>query len=269
LVVKIFATARHFQMRLGDFDSLLRAPLRPLLSARKSPLLSLQVVHRDLGMARIHDLFAVRERSETGNADVYSDGLSRLRQWFWLGRLANNQSIPAVNTARDPKLFALPFNRAGEPDATCADAGNREFVAFDRARPNLLVLLRESVIPVFALEPGESRFLSIPNAPKEPLESFVNTFKRVLLDCPQMALYFGQGAGFSQVARLLGVTERCARDLVTRNSLGKGGVVDLAGVFKLAFVGLDKTFVSANLELESLDCDIFGISHRVQLGGLP
>src|SRR5215475_10222967 len=36
LVVKILTTARHFQMRFGDFDSLLRAPLRSFLFARKS-----------------------------------------------------------------------------------------------------------------------------------------------------------------------------------------------------------------------------------------
>jgi len=35
LVVKIFTAARYFQMRLGHFDPLLRATLRPLLSARK------------------------------------------------------------------------------------------------------------------------------------------------------------------------------------------------------------------------------------------
>jgi hypothetical protein len=39
LVMKIFATTRDFQMGFGDFDSLLRAPLRSFLSARKSPLL--------------------------------------------------------------------------------------------------------------------------------------------------------------------------------------------------------------------------------------
>jgi hypothetical protein len=38
LMVKILATAGHFQMRIGYFDPLLRAPLRSLLSARKSPL---------------------------------------------------------------------------------------------------------------------------------------------------------------------------------------------------------------------------------------
>ena len=201
LMVKIFATARHFQMRFGDFDSLLRAPLRPLLSARKSPLLSLQVVHRAIEMARIVDLFAVRECGETAYADIYANGLSGWRQGFRFGHLANKQRIPAINTARNPKLFALSFNRAGEPDATCADARNRKFVVFDRARPNLLVFLRESVIAVLALESGESRFLSILNSSKEALESFLHTFKRILLDCPQMALYFRQGANFSQMAR--------------------------------------------------------------------
>src|SRR5262249_42533796 len=119
LVVEILATARYFLMRLGHFYSLLGAPLRSFLSARKSPLLSLQVLQRALEMARILNLFAVRERGETANADIYSDGLSGRRQWLRFGRLANNQSIPAVNTACDPKLFALSFNRAGEPDATC------------------------------------------------------------------------------------------------------------------------------------------------------
>jgi hypothetical protein len=264
LVVEILATARHFQMRLGDFDPLLRAPLRSLLSARKSPLLSLQVVQRVPEVARILDLFSVRECGETANADVYSDVLSGRRHRLRFGRLANNQSIPAVNTARDPKLFALSFDRAGEPDSTGTDAGDRKFVAFDRARPNLLVFLRESVIPVFALESGKSRFLSILNTPKEALESFVNTFKSVLLDFPKMALYFGQRAGFSQVARLLIVIESCASDLITRDPLSKSGIIDLARMFKLTFARLDKAFAEAKFELEGLDCGIFGISHGVQ-----
>jgi hypothetical protein len=129
-------------------------------------LLSLQVLLRALEVARILDLFAVRECGETGNADIYSNRLSGRRQWLRLWRIANNQSIPAVYTSRDPKLFALSFNRAGEPDATGPDTGDRKFVAFDRARPNLLVFLRERVIPIFALEPREARLLSIPNASK-------------------------------------------------------------------------------------------------------
>jgi len=251
-------------MRFGDFDPLLRATLRSFLSARESPLLSLQVVQRAPEMARILDLFAVRERGETANADIHTDGPSSRRHWLGFGRLAYKQSIPAVDTASDPKLFALSFNRAGEPDATGSDAGDRKFVAFDRARPNILVFLRESVIAVFALVSGESWFLSIPNASEEGLESFLNTLKRILLDCPQMALYFGQRASFSQMARLLIVTERCARDLVTRNSLGKSGVVDLPRVFKLALARLYKAIVEAKLELECLDCGTFGISHGVQ-----
>jgi hypothetical protein len=215
-------------------------------------------------MARIVNLFAVRECGKIGNADIYANSLSGWWQGFRFGHLANKQRIPAVNTARDPKLFALSFNRAGESDATCADTGNCEFVAFDRARPNLLVLLRESVIPVLALESGKSRFLSILNASKEALESFLHTFKRILLDCPQMALYFGQRASFSQMARLLVVTEGCARDLVTGNPLGQSGVIDLARMFKLALTRFDKAFVDAKLKFVSLDCSIFGISHRVQ-----
>jgi len=191
LMMEILTTARDLQMRFGHFDSLLGAALRSLFLARKPPLLSLQIVQRILEMARIRDLFAVRECSETGNADIYSNGLSGWRYWLRFGRLANNQSIPAVNTARDPKQFALSFNRAGETDATSTDAGNRKFVAFDRTGPNFLVLLREGVISVFALESGESRFLSILDTSKEGLESFLQTFKRILLDCSQMALYFG------------------------------------------------------------------------------
>src|SRR5262249_19170841 len=262
-MLKILSTARYFQMRFDDFDPLFCAPLRSVLSARKSPLLSLQILHRALEMARILDLFTVRECGKTGNADIYSDSLPRLRQRLSFGYLANKQSIPAVNTACDPKLFALSFNRAGEPDATSTDTGNRKFVAFDRAGPNLLVFLREGVIAVFALESGESRFLSILNAPKEAFESFVNTFERILLDSPQMALYFGQRASFSQMAGLLDVTEGCARNLVTRNPFGKSGIVDLAGVFKLALAGLDKAFIDAKLKFEGLDGVIFGIGHCV------
>src|SRR5262245_13381394 len=62
LVVKILPAARHFQVRLGDFDSLSGAPLRSLFLARKPSLLSLQIIQRILEMARILDLFSVRER---------------------------------------------------------------------------------------------------------------------------------------------------------------------------------------------------------------
>src|SRR5262249_44886839 len=147
--------ARYFQMRFGDFDSLLRAPLRSLLSARKSPLPSLQVIRRALEVTQVFDFFAVAQCGETGNADINADSLSGWRQGLRFGRLTNKQSIPAVDAARDPKLFASSFNRAGEPDATCADAGNCELVALERARSDFLVLLRESVIPVFALESGK------------------------------------------------------------------------------------------------------------------
>src|SRR5262249_1440536 len=160
LVVKILATARDLQVRFGDFDSLLRASLRSLLFARKSPLLFLEIVQGGLEMAGVLYFFTVRERGETGDANIYSNSLSCPRQWLRLGRLANNQRIPAVNATCDPKLFALSFNRAGEPNATTADAGNCELVPFDRARSDFLVFLRESVIPVFALESWKSGFLS-------------------------------------------------------------------------------------------------------------
>jgi hypothetical protein len=81
-----------------------------------------------------------------------------------------------------------------------------------------------------------------------------------------MALYFWQSAGFSQMARLLDVTESSASNLVTRNPLGKGSVIDLAGVFKFALACINKLFVDAKSELESFDCDIFGIS---QLRAMP
>ncbi len=59
-MMKILPTARHFQMRSGHFDSLLRSSRRSLLSSRKSPLPLFQVLQRALEMARIIDLFAVR-----------------------------------------------------------------------------------------------------------------------------------------------------------------------------------------------------------------
>jgi hypothetical protein len=166
----------------------------------------------------------------------------------------------------DPKLFTLSFNRAGEPNATGADTGDRKFVAFDRARPNLLVFLREGVIPVFALESGESRFLSILNAPKESLESFLHTLKRILLDCPQMALYFGQGASFSQMARLLVITEGCARDLVTRNPLGKSGVsIPRAADHSASLRDSFTPMIHGN---ESLSCLLPGFREVAPLDGL-
>ena len=215
LVVEILATARDFQVRFGDFDSLLRTPFRSLLFARKPPLLSLQIIHRVLKAPRILDLFAVRECGESGNADIYADSLSGRRQGFRFRHLTDQKRIPTINAARDPKLFALPFNRAGEPHTTASNSGNCELVSLDRARSDFLVFLREGVIAVFALESRKAWAPSALNALKEALESFVNTFKRVLLNRPQMAFHFGQCASVRQVARLLGITEGRARDPVT------------------------------------------------------
>jgi len=264
LMMEILSTARYLQMRFGYFNSLLCAPLRSLPPARKPTLLFLQIVQRILEMARIFDLLASRERGETGNAYIHADGLPGRRQRLRFRYLANNQSIPSVKPMCDPKLFALPFDRAGKTDATGSNTGDCELIAFDRTSPFLLVFLREGVIAIFALESGKSRFLSIFDTPKEAFESFVKTFKRILLDGPQMGLYIGQSAGFGQMARLLVVTERYASNPVTRDTLGKGGVVDLAGMFKLTLAGLYKAFVGAELELEGLECGIFGMSHRVQ-----
>jgi hypothetical protein len=264
LMVKIFSTARYSQMRFGDFDSLLRPPFRSLLSARKSPLLPLQIVHRAFEMARVLDLFAVRECGETANADIHTNGLSGRRHWLRFGRLANNQSIPAVNTARDPKLFALSFNRTGETDAATTNAWDYEFVAFERARPDAFIFLRKRMIPIFALESRKARLFSVLKTPEKALESFVNAFKSILLNASQVAFDFRQRAGFSQMARLFDIAKRLACELVTRYSFGEGGVVDLARVFKLTLTCFDKAFVDAKLELESLDCGIFGTGHRVQ-----
>src|SRR5262249_5837788 len=127
----------------------------------------------------------------------------------------HQKRIPTINAARDPKLFTLSFNRAGEPDTTASNPGNFEFVAFDRARSDFLVFLREGVIAVFALESGKAWVPAALNALTEAFERFVNTFKRVLLNRPQMAFPFGQCAGVRQMARLLDITEGDARDPVT------------------------------------------------------
>jgi hypothetical protein len=117
------------------------------------------------------------------------------------------------------------------------------------------------VIAVFALESGKAWVPSALNALKEALESLLNTFKRVLLNRPQMAFHFGQFASVRQMARLLGITEGGARDPVTRNPLGKCGVIDLARVFKLALTRLNKAFVCAKLEFVGSDYGIFGFSY--------
>ncbi len=78
-----------------------------------------------------------------------------------------------------------------------------------------------------------------------------------------MAFHFGQCASAGQMARLLSITEGGARDPVTGNPLGKGGVVDLARVFKLALRRLNKAFVCAKLKLVGFDYGIFGFSHCV------
>jgi hypothetical protein len=78
-VVEILATARDFQVRTGYSDSLPGAPFRSLLFARKPPLLSLQIIQRVLEMARVLDLFPVRECGEGGYADIYANSLSGRR----------------------------------------------------------------------------------------------------------------------------------------------------------------------------------------------
>src|SRR5215813_6168105 len=264
LMVKIIATARYFQVRFGDSDSLPGAALRSFFLARKPSLLSLQIIHRVLEMARILDLFAGRERGETGDADIHANRLSGRRQWRRFRYLANNQRIPAVDATSYSKLFALSFNRAGEPDATGPHTGNREFVAFDRAGTNLLVFLREGVIAVFALESGKAGLLSILDTSKEAFKSFVKTFERVLLDRPQMALYFRQCSSIGQMTRLFDIAKKGAGDLITGDSLGESRVVDLAGMFKFTLAHFYKAFVGAKLELEGPGCSIFGISHRVR-----
>jgi hypothetical protein len=226
-------------------------------------LLSLQIIQRLLVMARVLDLFAVRECGEGRNADIYPHSLSGWRQGFRFRHLTDQKRIPTINAARDPKLFALSFNWAREPDTTASNSGNCELVAFDWASSDFLVFLREGVIAVFALESGKAWVASTLNALKEALESFVKTFKRVLLNCPQMAFHFGQCASFRQMARLLGITEGGARDPVTGNPFGKGGVVDLARVFKLALRRLNKAFVCAKLKFVGFDYGIFGFSHCV------
>jgi hypothetical protein len=263
LVVKIFATARDLQMRIGDLCPLLLAPLRPLLFARKPFLLSLQVIQRALEMAWVFNIFAVRERGETCNPDIHANGLTSRRQWLGLGYLANKQSIPSINTACDGKLFALPFDRTAQPDATGANARDSEFIALERAGSDAFVFLGESVIAIPPFESWKARVLSVLNTSKEAFKSFVNTFKRVLLDCSQMAFHFGQSASVRQVARLLDIAERLARDLVAGYSFGKSGVVDLARMFHLALARLCKAFVGAKLKFVGLDCGIFSFSHRV------
>ena len=263
LMMKIPPAARYFQVRFGDFDSLFDAALRSLFLARKPSLFSLQIIQRILEIARILDLFAGRECGETGNADIHTNCLPGRRQWLRFRYLANNQRIPAVNAACDPNLFALSFDRAGEPDATGPHTRNRKFVAFDRARPDLLVFLREGVIALFALESGKARLISALDTSKEAFKSFVKTFERVLLDRPQMALYFRQCSSIGQMARLFSVTKSSAGNLIARNPLGQRGVIDLAGMFKFTLASFYKAFVSTKLELEGLNCSILGIGHRV------
>jgi hypothetical protein len=264
LVMKILATARDFQMRFGDFDSLLCTALRSLLFAGKPSLLPLEIIQRALEMARVFNLFTVAQCGETGNADIYADRGASQWEWVGLGYFTNKLRIPAVNAACNAKLFALSFNWTAQPDAATANAGDCKFVAFERARSDAFIFLRKGMITIFALVSGKAWLFAILDSAKEAFKRFINTFNRVLLNASQVAFHFWQRARVSQMARLLDIAERLTGDLVTRYSLGKGGVVDLARVFKLTLAGFDKAFVDAKLELESLDCGIFRIGHHMQ-----
>src|SRR5262249_28585960 len=57
--------------------------------------------------------------------------------------------------------------------------------------------------------------------------------------------------------------KRRAGDLITGDSLGESGVVDVARVFEFALTRIYKAFVSMKLELESLDSGNFRIGHCV------
>src|SRR5215471_13543347 len=113
-------------------------------------------------MARVLDFLPTRERSETSNSDIDSNRLPGLRQWLRFRYLAYNKRIPSIRATFDPNLIAFPFKRAGEPDATSPDPGNLEFVAFGRARPHILVFMRETVISVFALKSRKARLRDKP-----------------------------------------------------------------------------------------------------------
>jgi len=139
LVVKIIATARYFQVRLGDSDSLLRASLRSFLSARKPPSLSLQVVESVLEMARILDLFAGRERGETGYPGIHANDLSGRRRRGRFRYLENNQSIPAVNAACASQIII---------SSTCSIARRRLML-------NSLFLLIPFTLQMFCIEVDE------------------------------------------------------------------------------------------------------------------
>lgn len=268
-VVKMFARPLHLQMSERDNLTGFPAIARTLFLAAQTPLLLRQVLGSGFGESRVGDFFAVRQCRETLDAYIYGNRLAGLWQRFGFGNFADQQSKPAVSPLGGSQLFASPFNRTAQANATEAHAGNSELVAFERASAlgfNLLAKRPVSVMPFEARKsgaflPAVGFLLSIFAAFEKGRKRIIQSFQRVGLDRSQHCLDFRQFfAGFRQLARLLIKTNALAGLFVLADSLFKRTVVDKSAGIQRSFTRRHKLLVWANLKFVSANCGIFWFS---------
>jgi len=260
-VVKMLARSPDSQMSERDFLTGFLAICATLFLSRQVALLARELIFRRLEIARVINLLARAESGETGDSNIHADSLSGCGQGLRFRKIAHQQRIPTVSSARDPELLDLAFKRAAYPDAATTDARNREFVTLQWAGALLLNLLREGMIPVTRFEPGKARFLAVLQSPKERVERKVQSLKSVTLNRAQDVSDFGQFIPrFSQLVRLLVKADCLTAGFVNANSLFQRAVIDEPRSVKRTLTARDKLLVRADAILEGL-CDNLGISH--------
>jgi hypothetical protein len=264
-VMKMFARSLNSQVSKRDSPARLLPVLTALLLSRQVALFARKLIFHLFQAARVLNLFARAQCGEAGDSDIHADTGARLRKGVRFGEIANKQCVPTVSPARNHELFTAAFNWAAKPYTASSDSGNRQLVAFDRARPDFLDLLRKSVIPVTRLEPGKTRFFTRVQTPKECVKREVQALQSVALNRAQNTPDFRQFTPrFGQLPRLLVKTDPLTAGFIDANPLFKGAVINKAGSVERPLATRDELLIRANSVLECL-CDNLGISHCVTI----
>jgi hypothetical protein len=146
------------------------------LAARQSLLLRSESGKRLAKVARIVDLLARRQGSETGKAKIYTyRGIV-----LGTGRITNLTTkayIPVVTISPDGNGLDSSRYSSVQPDLESADLRQSKLITTE---PPALLRIGETVIPIPTLKARVSRRLASFHTTKEPLEGFINTVYHVL-----------------------------------------------------------------------------------------
>src|SRR5262245_2124271 len=148
---------------MGKVASLVRYPLThaadnlaalgPLLflGFRELALCLRQFMFFGTEKARIGDLFAVRQRCERHQTDIYSNCAAFWCKWFWFRFNAKTHKPLTCSRAPDRSRLDLTFDRTMQNDLQRADLAQHERFSF---QPYTITVLRigDAVIAALALE---------------------------------------------------------------------------------------------------------------------